>query len=85
MAKRSKRAKIGVESIKKEIETHFKKIEEDIHNENLERGRYHAKEIDRSLINSLKHKLKILGEEDEDVKKYEEKLESLKRKLGIRG
>lgn len=84
MAKRSKKAKTGIESIKKEIETHFKKIEGDIQSGNLERGRYHAKEIDRSLINSLRHKLKILGQEDEDIKKYEEKLESLKRKLGIK-
>lgn len=81
MVKRCKRIKIRAVSIKKEIEAHFEKIEEDINNGNFERGRYHIKEIDRSLINALKNKLGILGEEDEDIQKYEERLEVLKHKL----
>jgi len=81
MAKRSKRIKTGIESIKKEIETHFKKIEEDIDSGNFEGGRYHIKELDQSLIDALKYKLKLIGEEDEDIKKYEERLQILKDKL----
>lgn len=81
MAKRSKRAKKGIESIKKEIEVHFQKVEEDIDNENIERGRYHVKELDRSLINALKNKLKVLGKEDKDIEIYEERLDKLKEKL----
>jgi hypothetical protein len=82
MAKRSKRIKTGIESIKNEIAAHFKKIEEDIENKDFETGRYHIKEINRSLINALKNKLKILGKEDEDIKKYEEKIKELENKLG---
>ncbi len=81
MVKRAKRAKTATVNIKKEIEAHFLKIEEDINNGNFERGKYHIKEIDRSLIEALKNKLRILGEEDEDIKKYEERLEALKKKL----
>ncbi len=81
MAKRFKRAKLGIESIKKEIEAHFKKIEGDIRNKNFDRGKYHIKEVSRSLIDALKHKLKILGEPDKDIKKYEEILNGLKGKL----
>lgn len=81
MAKRSKRAKQGIESIKEEIAAHFKKIEEDIKEKNLDRGKYHIKEVDRSLINALKHKLKIMGIEDRDVHEYEKKLKELNERL----
>jgi len=81
MVKRSKRVKTATISIKEEIEAHFQKIEEDINNGNFERGKYHIKEIDRSLIDALKNKLRILGEEDEDIEKYEERLKDLKGKL----
>lgn len=84
MAKRSKRIKTGIESIKEEIEIHFKKIEGDINNGDFETGRYHIKEMGRSLINALKYKLGLLGEDgehDKDVRKYEERLKILKDKL----
>lgn len=83
MAKRSKRIKTGIESIKEEIEAHFKKIEEDIDSGNFERGRYHIKEMGQSLIDALKYKFELLGKEgeDEDIKKYEDRLQILKDKL----
>lgn len=81
MAKRTKRVEKGIESIKEEIEIHLKKVEEDINNGNFERGRYHTKEISKSLIDALKNKLKILGKEDSDIKKYEEKLKNLNDKI----
>ena len=43
MAKRTKRTKKGVESLKKEIEEHFLKIEKDIKENEIERARYHTK------------------------------------------
>lgn len=58
MAKRAKRIEKGIESLKKEIEEHFDKIEEDIREENIDRGRYHIKEIDKSLLKALEIKIK---------------------------
>jgi len=81
MVKRIKRIKTGIESIKEEIEVHFKKIEEDIGNKNLDRGRYHVKEVSKSLIEALKNKLRILGQEDKDVEKYEGRLKELRERL----
>ncbi len=80
MARRTKRLEKGVERLKQEIEIHFKKIEEDISKGDFERGRYHTKEISKSLIDALKNKLKILGVEDSDIKKYEERLSIVKNK-----
>ena len=59
MAKRFKRLEKGVESLKKEIEEHFSKIEEDIKEDKIDRGRYHIKEIDKSLLKALEIKLEI--------------------------
>ncbi|MBS3075176.1 hypothetical protein J4429_01825 [Candidatus Pacearchaeota archaeon] len=81
MAKRTKRLEKGIESIKEEIEIHLKKVEEDINNGNFERGRYHTKEISKSLIDALKNKLRILGEKDKDIEKYEERLKNLNDKM----
>ena len=86
MAKRIKRLEKGIESLKQEIETHLRKVEEDISKGDFERGKYHTKEISKSLIDALKNKLRILGEEDSDIEKYEERLRILNNKLekGIR-
>ena len=50
MVKRVKRAEKGIESLKKQIEEHFGKIEADIRNNNTDRGRYHVKELDTNSI-----------------------------------
>jgi len=83
MAKRVKRISKGVESLKKEIEEHFLKIEKDLREENLILGRYHIKEIDKSLLKALEIKLEILGIKDNSLAVYKERLEKLKEKFGL--
>jgi len=84
MVKRAKRIEKGIESLKKEIEEHFDKIEEDILDKNIDRGRYHIKEIDKSLLKTLELKIKILGiENDNSVLIYRERLEKLRESLGL--
>ncbi len=86
MVKRAKKLEKGIESIKKEIEEHFLKMDTDIGEKNYEAGKYHAKEIDRSLFVALEHKISLLGEEEkyaELVKSYKNRLEEYKKKLGI--
>ena len=83
MAKRVKRIEKGVESLKKEIEEHFEKLAKDIKDGNLDRGRYHVRELDKSLINSLEIKINILGISDDSVTKYRERLNRLKEEFGL--
>ena len=82
MVKRAKRIEKGIESLKKEIEKHFEKIEEDILKKNIDRERYHLKEIDKSLLKALEIKIKILGiENDNSVLVYRKRLEKLRKGL----
>ncbi|MBM3233603.1 hypothetical protein FJZ19_00745 [Candidatus Pacearchaeota archaeon] len=84
MAKRAKRIEKGIESLKKEIEEHLDKIEKDILEKNIDRGRYHIKEVDKSLLKALELKIKILGiENDNSVSVYRERLEKLRKSLGL--
>ena len=84
MAKRVKRIEKGIESLKKEIEEHFKKIEDDILEKNIDRGRYHVKEIDKSFLKALEIKIKILGiENDNSISIFRERLEKLRKSLGL--
>ncbi len=86
MAKRVKRLEKGIESIKKEIEEHFLKIDEDIAEKDYDAGKYHVKEIDRSLFVALEHKISLLRADEkyvELVKSYKNRLEEYKKKLGI--
>jgi len=84
MVKRIKRAEKGIESLKKQIEKHFGKIEADIQENNIDRGRYHFKEIDKSLLVALEIKIKILGiEDDKLVRSYRERLEKLIKNLDL--
>jgi len=81
MAKRIKRIEKGTESLKRQIEEHFIKLENDIQGKRVDRGRYHAKEIDKSLLKALEIKIKILGIDDNSVQIYLERLNNLKKKL----
>jgi len=81
MAKRTKRLKTGIESLKKEIEIHLIKLEEDIKERNIELGEYHSREIENSLIKEAKHRLGILKETDPNIEAYEKELEELREKL----
>ncbi|MBI2107343.1 hypothetical protein HYT57_05155 [Candidatus Woesearchaeota archaeon] len=78
MVKRAKRLGKGIESLKKEIEGHFTKIEKDIQEGNVERGRYHIKEIEKSLLKALELKIKTLGKDDNSVIIYRKRLEKLR-------
>ena len=69
MAKRIKRVEKGAESIKKQIEEHFLKIENDIKEKRFERGIYHIKEIDKGLLKALEIKLEIFNLKT--LRKYE--------------
>ncbi len=80
MAKRVKRAEKGTDSLKKQIGEHFEKIERDISEGNIDRGKYHIKEVDKSLLAALELKIKILQiKEDNSVQIYKEKLEKLRK------
>ena len=82
MAKRIARIKKGIESIEKEIEKHFEKIQDDISTGDLNCGRYHIKEIDKSLIKALELKMSIAGGIDSTViNGYKKRLEELKKSL----
>ncbi|MEK6914308.1 MAG: hypothetical protein AABW83_01535 [Nanoarchaeota archaeon] len=87
MTKRSKRLEKGVDSLKRQIENHFNKVEEDIKDNEIYIGRYHIKEIEKSLLFTLERKISIIGfskENSELIKKYKERLEKLKKEYGIR-
>ena len=83
MGKRAKRVEKGIESLKEEIDRHFLKIEEDITENRIDRGRYHIKEIDKSLLKALEIKLEILGIKDNSISEYRNRLSILKKKLNI--
>lgn len=87
MAKRSKRLKSAIESLKKEIEKHFGKLDLDIIEKDDILAKYHFKEIDKSLITILERKINLLGVNAEDVeliKRYRDRLEEYKKKLSIK-
>lgn len=81
MAKRVKRAEKGIESLKQEIENHLDKIEKDIEEGNMDRGRYHVKEIDKSLLTALEIKMRIAGIEDDSVALFRRRLAELNKKV----
>ena len=86
MVKRSKKLKSAIESYKDEIEKHFEKLDKDIIEKDEILARYHAKEIDKSLITTLERKINLLGANAKDVellKRYKAHLEEYKKKLSI--
>ena len=87
MAKRSKRLMSAIKSLKQEVEKHFEKLDKDIGEKDEMLVRYHIKEIDRSLIATLERKIILLGENADDiilVKRFKDRLEEYKRKIGIK-
>jgi len=81
MVKRNKRLSKGIESLKKEIEEHFEKLEEDLREGMIDRGRYHIKELDKSLITALEIKINLLGVNDNSAIEYRKQLEEIKGKF----
>lgn len=87
MVKRSKKLDKGIESLKREIEKHFEKLDKDIIGKEETLARYHIKEIDKSLITALEHKIMLLGGDIVDIeliKRYKSLLEDYKNKLDIK-
>jgi len=78
MVKRTKKIEKGIESLKVRIEEHFLKIEQDVKEKRPERGLYHIKEIEKSLLKALELKLGILGIKDNSVEVYKERLKRIK-------
>ncbi len=79
MVERTKRAIKGINSLEKEIQKHLAKIKSDVQGGNIDRGKYHCKEVDKSLITALEIKLKIAGIPDKSIiQKYRKKLDELK-------
>ena len=83
MVRRVKRAAKGIISIQQEIESHFKKLEKDIAENNLEAGGYHFKELNFSFLPALEKKLKILGKSNGKLDSYKKRLEVLKKKMEL--
>jgi len=87
MAKRTKKAKKGIESLKQKIEKHFEKIDNDILEKDETTARYHIKELDRSLIIALEKKMTFLTKNSKENKEFldvwKKKLEKYKKKLSI--
>ena len=87
MVKRSKKLDKGIESLKREIEKHFAKMDKDISEEDEILASYHIKEIDKSLITALERKISLLSGDVIDIeliKKYKNLLEEYKKKLDIK-
>ncbi len=86
MVKRSKKLKSAIESYKAEIEKHFEKLDNDINEQDEILARYHIKEIDKSFISAWENKISLLekgAEYSHLIKKYRNRLEEYKKKLGI--
>jgi hemerythrin len=84
-SKRKKRLMRSVESIKKQIEIHFDKLEKDLESENFDYARYHAKELDKNLIDSLAKRIEMLDGDGGVVERYRERLNKLLERYGIEG
>jgi hypothetical protein len=81
MVKRNKKIEKGVDSLKREIEEHFSKLEEDIKEGMIDRGKYHFKEIEKSLLKSLELKIQIIGIKDDSIELFRMRLEKIKEML----
>lgn len=84
MAKRSKRLEKGIESLKKEIEEHFIKLDKDLAEDDEVLAGYHIKEIEKSLILALERKIDLLDEDNDNfelIKGYKNRLEEYKKRL----
>ena len=89
MAKRNKRIRKGIESLKEEIEKHFEKLDREILENDGITAKYHIKEIDLSLIMNLGKKIALLGKDNIDkeskelIANFRKKLEEYKKKISM--
>lgn len=90
MVKRARKIEKGIESLKEEIKKHFKKLDNDILENDETTARYHIKELDKSLIANLEKKMALLNKDSKEAienkelfDKCRKKLEEYKKKLSI--
>jgi len=84
MVKREKRLSKSIDSIKKQIEEHFKRLEKEVEEGDEYLASYHIKEIDKSFIDDLEYRMGILGKVDKAVlKKYRERLGKIGERAGL--
>jgi hypothetical protein len=82
MVKRDKRLGKSVESLKRQIDLHFTKLENDINEKNDILARYHIKEIEKNLLDSLEYRMNLLGKIDKALlEKYRKRLKEIEDKL----
>lgn len=75
----------AINNIKKAIESHLQKIEDDIKIGNIELGFYHFKEFKRSFFPLLLKESQKIGEEEQAqvlIRSYEERLEKILKQYG---
>lgn len=81
MVKRSKRIKKSIESLKEQIEKHFEKLEREIREKDEILSGYHAKEIEKSLIDDLEYRMNLMGKLDKNLlDKYKQRLKELEKR-----
>jgi len=72
----------SIESVKKQIEEHFDKLGRDVREKNEVLARYHIKEIDKSLIDDLENRIKLLGGKDlRIVERYRKRLREIAKEI----
>lgn len=82
MPRREKRIEKSLESLKKQIESHFEKLESDVRKGDEILSRYHIKEIEKSFLVNLEGRMKIIGETDEKLlKSYRKRLNKIKERF----
>ncbi|MEA3330055.1 MAG: hypothetical protein U9Q06_04905 [Nanoarchaeota archaeon] len=80
----NKKLKKAIESLKDQIERHFLKLQREIINDDIYVVGYYIKEIDKSLINKLESKMRMLGKIDKTLlENYRLKLADYKKRLNI--
>ncbi|MEX0921046.1 MAG: hypothetical protein WDZ62_02165 [Candidatus Pacearchaeota archaeon] len=79
MVKRSKRIEKGIESIKKQLDSHFEKLEKDTKKGDEILSRYHIKEIEKSFLKDLEYRMRLIGNLDRPLlERYKKRLKEFK-------
>lgn len=82
MTKRSKKLEKSIDSLKKQIDIHFDKLERDIKEEDDVLARYHIKEIEKNLLDDLEYRMGLFGRTDKNlIEKYKKRLKELEDKI----
>jgi hypothetical protein len=90
MAQKFKDIKERIESLEKQIEIHFEKLEKEIKGGDFNSGRYHVKEIELSFLKNIEKRISIMQKHGKEIdselvkriESYKKRLEDLKEKVG---